>query len=107
MDALKEYLLLTARKKEGPLFHNPRDGNNISIFQLRYQLCSMITEADPATKAKVHDIRKYAASCSLLQDMLVRDLTEDFNWSSPAIFYKYYFLQTDILDMPVALPVRS
>ena len=52
VDALKEYLLLTARKKEGPLFHNPKDGNNISIFQLRYHLCSMITEADPATKAK-------------------------------------------------------
>ena len=105
--ALNEYLTLTARKKEGPLFHNPRDGSNISIFQLRYHICSLITEADPATKAKVHDIRKYAASCSLQQDMLVGDLTEDFNWSSPAIFYKFYFLQTDILDMPVALPARS
>ena len=107
VEALKEYLLLTSRKKEGPLFHSPRDGSNLSIFQLRYQICSLITEADPATKAKVHDIRKYAASCSLQQDMLVGDLTEDFNWSTPAIFYKFYFLQTDILDMPVSLPVRS
>ena len=107
VEALKEYLLLTSGKKEGPLFLSPKDGSNLSIFQLRYQICSLITEADPATKAKVHDIRKYAASCSLQQDMLVGDLTEDFNWSTPAIFYKFYFLQTDILDMPVSLPVRS
>ena len=107
MEALKEYLLRSSRRTEGPLFHNPKDGSNLSIFQLRYQICSLITEADPATKAKVHDIRKYAASCSLQQDMLVGDLTEDFNWSNPAIFYKFYFLQTDILNMPVSLPVRS
>ena len=107
VEALKEYLLRSSRRTEGPLFHNPKDGSNLSIFQLRYQICSLITEADPATKAKVHDIRKYAASCSLQQDMLVGDLTEDFNWSNPAIFYKFYFLQTDILNMPVSLPVRS
>ena len=106
-EALKEYLRFTSKKKEGPLFINPKDSNILSIFQLRYQICSLITEADPNTKAKVHDIRKYAASCSFQQDMLVGDLTEDFNWSTPAIFYKFYFLQTDILDMPVSLPVRS
>ena len=107
VEALKEYLKFTSKKEEGPLFLNPRDGSLLSIFQLRYHICSMITEANPDTKAKVHDIRKYAASCSLQQDMLVGDLTEDFNWSTPAIFYKFYFLQTDILDMPVSLPVRS
>ena len=107
VEALKEYLKFTSKNEEGPLFLNPRDGSLLSIFQLRYHICSMITEADPDTKAKVHDIRKYAASCSLQQDMLVGDLTEDFNWSTPAIFYKFYFLQTDILNMPVSLPVRS
>ena len=107
VEALKEYLSFTSKKKEGPLFINPKDSNILSIFQLRYQICSLITEADPNTKAKVHDIRKYAASCSFQQDMLVGDLTEDFNWSTSAIFYKFYFLQTDILDMPVSLPVRS
>ena len=63
-------------KKERPL----------TISQLRYQICSLITEADPDTRAKVHDIRKYAASIKLQQDMLVGDLIKDFNWSSPATF---------------------
>ena len=39
----------------------------------------------------MHEIRKFASSCSLQQDMLVGDLTEDFNWSSPAVFYKILF----------------
>ena len=104
--SLKQYLEYT-RNKVGCLFLNPKDGKSISMFQLRYHICALITEADPDTRAKVHDIRKYAASCSFQQDMLVGDLTEDFNWSTPAIFYKYYFMQADILEMPVALPVRK
>ena len=104
VSALREYLEHTPNQKEGCLFTNPKDNKSISLFQLRYQICSLITQADPQTKAKVHDIRKYAASCSLQQDMLIGDLTEDFNWSTPAIFYKYYFIQTDPLSMPVVLP---
>ena len=48
----------------------------------RYHLCNSCL--------KVHNIRKFAASCSLQQDMLVGDLTEDFNWSAPAVLYKFY-----------------
>ena len=56
------------------------------------RLCSLIKEADPESKAKVlHDIRKYEASLALQQDMLLENLTEDFNWSSPLNFYGYYF----------------
>ena len=107
MSALREYLEHTPNQKEGCLFTNPKDNKSISLFQLRYQICSLITQADPQTKAKVHDIRKYAASCSLQLDMLVGDLTEDFNWSTPAIFYKYYFIQTDPLSMLVVLPTSG
>ena len=107
VSALREYLGHTPNQSEGCLFINPKNNKGISLFQLRYQICSLITEADPQTKAKVHDIRKYAASCSLQQDMLVGNLTEDFNWSTPAIFYKYYFIQTDLLSIPVLLPTSS
>ena len=65
----------------------------------RYHLCNSCL--------KVHNIRKFAASCSLQQDMLVGDLTEDFNWSAPAVLYKFYFMRTDALQRPVFLPVRS
>ena len=46
------------------------------LSQLSYHVCSLATEADPDTRAKVHDIRKYTAPCSLQQDMLVVDLTK-------------------------------
>ena len=105
--SLKEYLHITKNVKDGCLFVNPKDKSSITIFQLTYRICSLIMDADPNTRARVHDIRKYAASCTLQQDMLVGDLTEDFNWSSPAVFYKFYFLQTDDPGRPVSLPVRD
>ena len=105
--ALTTYLKHTPRFKGGCLFLNPKNNKILSLPQLRQHICSLITEADPNTRAKVHDIRKFAASCSLQQDMLVGDLTEDFNWSTPAVFYKFYFMQTETLQGPVSLPVRS
>ena len=105
--ALRTYFEHTSEFKVGCLFLNPKNKKSISLPQIRQHICSLITEADPNTKAKVHDIRKFAASCSLQQDMLVGDLTEDFNWSTPAVFYKFYFMQTDALQRPVSLPVRS
>ena len=92
---------------EGSLFLNPKNGEAITISLLRHHICTLITEADPDTRAKVHDIRKYAASTTLQQDMLVGDLIEDFNWSTPAIFYKFYFMQTEHPGMPVPVPARS
>ena len=105
--ATKQYLNKTNKHKTGCLFLNPRSGRAITLSQLRYQICSLITEADPDTRAKVHDIRKYAASITLQQDMLVGDLIEDFNWRSPATFYKFYFMQPENPGMPVSTPTRS
>ena len=98
---------MTHTQKSGCLFLNPRNSRALTLSQLKYQICSLITEADPHTRAKVHDIRKYAASISLQQDMIVGDLIEDFNWSSAATFYKFYFMQTEHPGMPVSIPVRN
>ena len=88
-----------------------QDHNNsskpLSLSQFSCQVRSLILKADPMTKVKVHDVRKYAASCSLAETMIVGDLVEALNWSSAATFYKYYFTQTDTLNSPVALPVSN
>jgi len=107
VSALNEYLNLTNRQRSGSLFLSPRDGRPLTLSQLRQQICSLITEADPDTRAKVHDIRKYAASMTLQRDMIVGDLIKDFNWSSPATFYKFYFMQTEHPGMPISIPARS
>ena len=70
--ALITYLKHTSEFKVGCLFLNPKNNKSLSLPQLRQHICSLITSADPNTRAKVHDIRKFAASCSLQQDMLVR-----------------------------------
>ena len=63
--AMKQYLQKTNKHKTGCLFLNPRNGRAITLSQLRYHICSLITDGDPDTRAKVHDIRKYAASITL------------------------------------------
>ena len=97
----------TDKYTEGSLFINPKNGKTLSISLLRQHICTLITEADPDTWSKVHDIKKYTASITLQQFMLVGDLIEDFNWSTPAVFYKFYFMQTEHPGMPVSIPARS
>ena len=102
--AIKQYLTMTDKHKSGCLFMNPKNGRAMTLSQLRYQLCSLITEADPDNRARMHDIGKYAASITLQQEMLVGDLIQDFNWSSPATFHKFYFMQTEHTGRPVKTP---
>ena len=104
--SLKEYFKITSNQTTGELFITPGNSNKkLTIHQLSMHICSLILLADPATKAKVHDVRKYAASCALAETMLVGDLVSAINWSSPAIFYKFYLTQTEPLTRPVSLPV--
>ena len=75
---MRQYLTMADKHKSGCLFINPKNGRALTLSQLRYQICSLITEADPNISARVHDIRKYAASITLQQDRLVGDLIQDF-----------------------------
>ena len=45
--SLKEYLQVTADKKEGCAFENPKDKSSITIFQLTYHICSLIMDTNP------------------------------------------------------------
>ena len=107
---LRTYLQGTGNYVSGDLFKNPHDHQKkLTIHQLSTHICSLIIEADPTTKrnfGKVHDIRSYAASCALAETMLVGDLVSAMNWSSPAIFYKFYLTQTEPLTRRVALPTQ-
>ena len=69
------------------------------------QIYSVIIQADPSAKAKIHDVCKYEASCALAEIMLMGDLVSAMNWSSAATFMKFYLTQTEPLNRPVALPV--
>ena len=104
--SLQEYLKLF--KSKGALFRSVSGRQlPLSIFQLTAHVCSVIHQADPNTKALVHDVRKYATSCALMETMQVGDLTRELNWSSPAVFYRYYLMATPPLERPVVLPLQE
>ena len=81
--SLQEYLRLTSQIRKGSLFIHPSTRKSLSIHQLSKYICKIILQADPDTGAKVHDIRKYAASCTLAENMEVSEMVNAFQWSSP------------------------
>ena len=94
----------TSQGSKGELFLHHDGIQKISVNQLSTQICKLILEADPNTKARVHDVRKYASSYSLAETMLVGDLVSSIHWSSPTIFFKFYLAPTDPLVLPVSHP---
>ena len=108
MTTLKEYLQLSPNRKTGDLLLTPGNhGKKLTIHQLSTHICQLIFQADNTTHSNVHDIRKYATSCALAETMLVGDLVSAINWSSPAIFYKFYLTHTEPLTRPVSLPIQK
>ena len=93
-----------SHSSKGELFLNHDGIQKINVNQLSVQICKLILEADPNTKTRVHDVRKYASSYSLAETMLVGDLVSSIHWSSPTIFFKFYLTPTDPLVLPVSLP---
>ena len=46
------------KQKTGSLFLITRDVRPLTLSQLKYHICSLITEADPDNRANAHEIRK-------------------------------------------------
>ena len=106
VSTLRSYLSRTSRVKDGPLFLSVcKDAKALSVHQLSMEVCRIILKADPQTKAKVHDIRKYASSCALAHTMLTpTELSETIGWSGPATFFRYYRTAIEPLTRQVSLP---
>ena len=105
--SLQEYLRLTSQIRKGSLFIHPSTRKSLSIHQLSKYICKIILQADPDTGTKVHDLPKYAASCTLAENMEVSEMVNAFQWSSPNIFWKFYLAPTVPLTVPVILPATS
>ena len=104
---LKQYLSITSDYTKGALLLTPGKHQTVlSKHQLSTHICSLILQADKVTAANVHDIRSYATSLAFEESMLVGDLVSAVNWSSPAVFYKFYHIQTEPTTRLVSLPVQ-
>ena len=102
--SLQEYLRRTSQSTNGNIFIHPSTRKPLTIHQLSKYICKFIDQADPATGPKVHDIRKYAASCTLAETMEVTEMVNALQWSSPHTFWKHYLAPTVPLAVPVILP---
>ena len=106
--SLQEYLRRTEAVDNGRLFLKPNnEATVLSIDMLRSHICNLIKLADPVSRIWSHDVRKYSASCSFVNTMLMGDLLSAMNWSSAATFTKHYFCKVDPLCTTVALPVGN
>ena len=105
--SLQSYLSATSSTKSGCLFLNHKTGKPLSIKQLSLAICRLIGQADPETKAKVHDIRKYAASCALSETMQASSMINALHWRSPHTFWKHYMHTTSPLSTAAVLPGTS
>ena len=73
------YLNISEPQSVGPLFTS-RSGTPLTVFMLSRLICRIVLKGDPAAKVKVHDIRKFASSLSLMQLMDVKDLLGAMRW---------------------------
>ena len=106
VSSLRAYLDRSASRPKGRLFWSfDRKAKELTKHQLSMEVCKLILSADPGTKAKVHDVRSYASSCSLAMTMITpTELAEAIGWSSPVTFYKFYRKAIDPLYRKVSLP---
>ena len=97
------YLNCSEPLSAGPLFTS-RSGTPLTVFMLSRLICRIVLKADPAAKVKVHDIRKFASSLSLMQCMDVKDLLNAMRWKSSSAFFRHYIFLTSRPTQSVAFP---
>ena len=104
--SLKSYLARSPSIKTGRLFRSTgKRSEELTKKQLSTEICKLIVEADPGTRARVHDVRKYASSCSLAMTMITpTELAEAIGWSNPQTFFKFYRKAIEPLTREVSLP---
>ena len=97
------YLNCCEQTSAGPLFTS-RSGSPLTVFMLSRLICRLVLKADPAAKVKVHDIRKFASSLSLMQCMDVKGLLNAMRWKSSSAFFRHYLSITTRPSQPVSIP---
>ena len=105
VSSLKEYLNRSPSIKTGRLFRSADGTKELSKNQLSTEICKLIIQADPGTKARVHDVRSYASSTALATTMITSsELADAIGWSSPQTFFKFYRKAIEPLTREVSLP---
>ena len=102
--SLAEYLNRSSRITTGSLFIHPYTQKPLTKNQLSTYICKLILIAEPDKPVRVHEIRKYAASCALAQSMNISGMVHALHWKSPHTFFKFYMSPTVPLLVQATLP---
>ena len=86
------------------LWTHPKSGRPLTVRQLSSYVCKLIKRADPTAHVRVHDVRKYAASCTLASTLDVSHTVSALQWRSPRTLWRFYMTPTEPLAFPVVLP---
>ena len=104
--ALKTYLAISFPKGHGSLFVH-ETGKPLTQFELSKLVCQHVLNGDPSAKAKVHDIRKFASSLSLMKHRDVKDVLTAMDWKSSRAFFKHYLMILPRPSQAVSIPGGS
>lgn len=97
--ALKAYVS-ASRTYSGPnLWVDPRSLRCLKTSDLAAKLVQLISLADPQSRPKAHQIRKYASSLAFFRSFDVDQVRRAGQWSSSASFVTRY-LQTHLTNVP-------
>ena len=101
--ALETYINLNQGAR-GKIYLNDDNSKELSIFQLSTHVCRLILRAEPNARAKVHDVRKFAASTSAAESFNLGKISEAIGWKNVSVFVKSYLFETPPLRVLVSLP---
>ena len=97
--ALKAYVSST-RSYSGPgLWVDPESRRGLKTSDIAKRLVRLISLADPASRPKAHQVRKYASSLAFFRSFDVDQVRRAGQWSSSACFVRIY-LQTHLTNVP-------
>ena len=107
VEAFKTYMKRSKPTATHNLWVHPSSGKPLTVWQLKNLVCKLIVKGDPEARAKVHDIRKFAASYALIHLMNETEMASAMDWSSAKIFWKFYLTPGSPLSREVILPTEA
>ena len=92
VDALRHWLLLSDPWGEDAIFVHNISKKKLNRARISQLLVAAINQAQPNTRARAHDVRKYSASLAWARGISPAEIMRTMFWKSTSIFIKKYLV---------------
>ena len=104
--ALDAYIAATSRSQVSPLWVQPGTLRPLRTADIAKKLVLLVKTADPSSRPKAHQVRKYASTLAFFRSFDVEKVRRAGQWASSRSFVSRYLLP-HLRDVPcIALGVR-